>query len=110
MLLTSVCICLCVPAVVTSCSFDGYFELSNSIYMEGRSPGASFAFSVEGRIDYCYNQTLHGVCDVGWTDEDAAVACRYSYGEGLCKSTTTSQDLCITGGRKAWCVILSSLQ
>ena len=87
-----------VPTVVTHCYSDGYFELSNSIYTEGRSPDASIAFSVEARIDYCFNQTLHGVCDVGWSDEDAAVACQYLYGEGVCKSKKISkilQELCI---------------
>lgn len=31
-------------------------------------------------MDYCYNDTLVGICDVGWTEEDAVVACR-TYGQ-----------------------------
>ena len=72
--------------MVTHCYSDGFFEPSNPIYTERQSPDASFAFSYEARIDFCFNQTLHGVCDVGWSDEDAAVACRYSHGEGICES------------------------
>ena len=86
---------LCVPAVVTRCYSGGNnFQLSNSVYTEGQSPDASYAFSVEARVDYCYNETLYGVCDVGWSDEDAAVACRYFYGSRVCKSTKISKALC----------------
>lgn len=74
-------IVLCVPTVVTSCFADGYIELSN--IMEDRD--TDYDFSFVARVDYCYNETLRGVCDVGWNDEDAAVACRRR-GEGLCKS------------------------
>ena len=66
--------------MVTSCYNDGNFELSNFMYMDSRDTG--YVYSFEARVDYCYNETLHGVCDVGWTDEDAVVAC----GEGYCKS------------------------
>ena len=75
---------MCISAVVTSCYGDGDFELSNYMYMEGQD--SSFVYSFEARVDYCFNQTLHGVCDVGWSNEDAAVACRRN-GEGYCEST-----------------------
>ena len=31
--------------------------------------------TMEERVEVCYNQTYHPVCDDGWTDNDAAVVC-----------------------------------
>lgn len=66
--------------VITPCYASGYIQLSDYDY-EQTEYGSSFT----ARVDYCYNETLRGVCDVGWTDEDAAVACREYNGEGYCK-------------------------
>ena len=59
--------------VMTSCFTDGDIELQNFVY-EGQT--REIAYSFTARVDYCYNGTLQGICDVGWSDNDAAVACR----------------------------------
>ena len=66
---------------MTPCYNDGDIELRN--FMEDRDTDYDFSFIA--RVDYCYNMTLQGICDVGWTDEDAAVVCQYFYGEGYCE-------------------------
>ena len=66
--------------VITPCYSSGYIQLSQYNYEQ-----TEYGFSFMARVDYCYNKTVRGVCDVGWTDEDAAVACREYNGEGYCK-------------------------
>ena len=69
---------LCIQTL-TRCYSSGSIQLSDFMYEE-----RDYGFSFVARVDYCYNETLQGVCDVGWTDEDAAVVCREYYG-GYCK-------------------------
>ena len=42
---------------------------------------SEYVDSFVARVDYCYNGTLRGICDIGWDDEDAAVACRRNGGQ-----------------------------
>ena len=71
--------------VQSPCYASGFVQLSDNMYDEE----SDYGYSVTARVDYCYNETLRGVCDVGWTDEDAAVVCRESNGEGFCKNGCT---------------------
>ena len=64
------------------CFNNGDIEFSNYIY-DGETE--EFVYSFEARVDYCLNRTLGAVCDVGWSDEDAVVACRRN-GQNLCES------------------------
>ena len=69
-------------AVVTMCYNDGDIELSTFTYHDDTT---DFVYSFIARVDYCYNRTLGGICDAGWSEEDAVVACRRN-GNGLCKA------------------------
>ena len=66
--------------VQTPCYASGFVQLSDNM-----SQQSEYGFSFTARVDYCYNETLRGVCDVGWTAEDAAVVCREYNGEGYRK-------------------------
>jgi hypothetical protein len=48
-----------------------------------------YGFSFVARVDYCDNEILRGICDAGWTDEDAEVVCREYYGEGSLSEAVT---------------------
>ena len=67
---------------MNTCYTDGDIELSNSIF--DYDDTAFSVYSFIARVDYCYNGTLSGICDAGWSEEDAVVACR-RYGDGLSK-------------------------
>ena len=76
--------------VLTNCYPSGSIQFSNFMYED-----TEYGFSFVARVDYCYNETLQGVCDVGWTEEDAAVACREYYGNGYRKhNQCTIQVVC----------------
>ena len=67
----------CVVSTPTSSCYEGEVRLENSTYTYYN--GTS---SYGGRVEVCYNDTFYPVCDEGWTDSDAAVACNnigYSY-------------------------------
>ena len=68
--------------ITTTCNTDGDIELSNAIF--DYDDTAFSVYSFIARVDYCYNGTLSGICDAGWSEEDAVVACR-RYGNGLSK-------------------------
>ena len=78
---TRLYVVLLLSAVVTICYNDGDIELSTFTYDYYT---ADFVYSFIARVDYCYNRTLSGICDAGWSEEDAVVACR-RYGDRLCK-------------------------
>ena len=78
---TRLCVNLLISAVVTICDNDGDIELSTFPYDHDAT---DFVYSIIARVDYCYNRTLRGICDAGWSEEDAVVACR-RYGDRLCK-------------------------
>ena len=61
----------------TTVCYNGEIRLGNSTYtyIDGSSVYG-------GRVEVCYNETYHPVCDEGWTDSDAAAVCNtlgYSY-------------------------------
>ena len=68
--------------MVTTCHNDGDIELSTLTYEDETT---DFVYSFIARVDYCYNGTLRGICDAGWSEEDAVVACRRN-GDRLCKA------------------------
>lgn len=68
---------------MTQCYNEDYVELTN--IMDDQD--TDYVFSFIARVDYCYNMTLQGICDVGWTEEDAAVVCRSYYGQQYCEFT-----------------------
>ena len=72
--------------VVARCYSENSVQLSNYMY----DYSSDYSFSFVARVDICYNETLQGVCDVGWTDEDAEVVCREFMGEGYCKPCEVS--------------------
>jgi len=54
-----------------SCN-DGQLRLGNGSY--GSTPAG--AIYHEGRVEVCINETFGAICDVGWDQLDAQVACR----------------------------------
>jgi len=67
--------------VVTQCFSEG----SIGVYDTQYESTSDFTDLYTARVDYCYNETFGGICDIGWDDADAEVVCRYIYGEGYCK-------------------------
>jgi len=58
--------------VPTQSCYDGQLRFSNISF--GSTPaGASY---VQGRVEVCINGTFGAICDVGWDQLDAQVACR----------------------------------
>ena len=66
----------------TSCN-DGYVRLANGSTV------------MEGRVEICYNNTFHTVCDDFWDELDARVVCRqlgFSIEPGESKRTSFVQQ------------------
>ena len=76
------CVILLLSAVITTCYNEDDIQLSTFTYDYDTT---DFVYSFIARVDYCYNGTLSGICDAGWSEEDAVVACR-RYGDGICKA------------------------
>ena len=63
------------PADTTPCS-EGDIRLAEQTHST-----IDDDFFYGGRVDVCYNDVYHPVCDVGWDDMEAAVICNYyNYG------------------------------
>lgn len=70
--------------VQTTCYSNEEFQLR---WLSSEYNHPDYAYSAVLRVDYCYNNTLQGVCDVGWTEEDAAIACRDYFGNDKTRKT-----------------------
>ena len=57
------------PTPAQSCR-DGQLRLGDD------SVGSAGAFYHQGRVEVCINNTYGAICDVGWDQLDAQVACR----------------------------------
>ena len=69
--LTGVNITTPTPTPAPSC-YDGQLRLGNATYRY-TSDGN---FYYQGRVEVCINGTFGAICDVGWDQLDAQVACR----------------------------------
>ena len=59
------------PTSFPSC-YDGQLRLGNTSFVYN-TDGTSY---LQGRVEVCINETYGAICDVGWDQLDAQVACR----------------------------------
>ena len=59
-----------IPTSSPSC-YDGQLRLGNASIWYNSS-----YFYYQGRVEVCINETFGAICDVGWDELDAQVACR----------------------------------
>ena len=69
------------PTMMTSCpEFD--LRLMNNTSSVVTALGFQVAYMYEGNVEVCINDTYVAICDEGWDDVDAQLACNYvGFGE-----------------------------
>ena len=60
------------PTVPTPSCVDSSLRLANQV----TSTSSDGLVTIEGHVEICLSGTYYAICDEGWDDRDAQVACR----------------------------------